>query len=158
MSATVVDRPIWRSFRAKFLKEAAAHVRAGGFSAVMFGEDRIKLLLPRGKDDKLTEPSLWVLLAIDLRRWGYARSGPARGLAACWVKTDVDRDIVRAWCDRDGRHAGPTRRVRLDCLSCGVCCTYNRVVLEPSDYEMWRKAGRSDLGQHHLGPDPVLAP
>lgn len=146
MSATVVDRPIWRSFRPAYLEEAARHVRAGGFSAVVFGPQRIKLLLPRESTGGLTEAALWVLLAIDMRRWGYAKAGPAEGLAAAWVKTDEDRDIVRDWCDRDAKHPGPTRRMRLDCLKCGVCCTYNRVVLEPADYRAWRKAGRLDLG------------
>lgn len=146
MSATVVDRPVWRSFRPQFLKEAVRHVRAGGFSAVVFGEDRIKLLLPRERSGELTVPALWVLLAIDMRRWGYAKAGPAKGIAAAWVKTDEDRAIVREWCDRDAKHPGPTRQMRLDCLACGVCCTFNRVVLEPEDYRRWRKAGRADLG------------
>ena len=146
MSAVVVHRPIWRSFRSAYLDEAARHVRAGGFAAVRFGERRVKLLLPRDAAGKLTEPALWVLLAIEMRRWGWAKRGPARGLAAAWLKTDADRDIVLDWCERDARHPGPTRRMRLDCLACGVCCTYNRVVLEPEDYRRWRKAGRADLG------------
>ena len=146
MPATLVDRPVWRSYRERYLPDAAAHVRAGGFAAVTYGEDRVKLLLPRGEDGKLAEPSLWVLLAIELRRWGWARTGPARGLAAAWLKTATDRDIVRAWCERDSKHPAPLRRMRLDCLSCGVCCTYNRVVLEKEDYQRWRKAGRIDLG------------
>ena len=144
MSVTVVVRPVWRSFHPKFLPNAVAHVRSGGFSVLLFDNGKRKLLLPRGRDGKLTDPALWALLALDVRRWGTARSGPAKGLASVRVRP-IDEGIVEEWCDRDARHPRSTARVRLDCLACGACCRDNRVVLEPWDLAAFRRAGRPDL-------------
>lgn len=140
-----VTRPVWRSFQPRFLARAAAHVRAGGFSAVMHPGGRVRLLLPRDRKGALTEPALWALLAIDLRRWGSPKSGPARGLASVWLARGEDKDIVREWCERDATNPKATRTLRLDCLACAACCRDNRVVLEPEDFRAWRKAKRDDL-------------
>ncbi len=140
----VVVRPIWRSFDIDSAEAAAAHVRGGGFSALVDGQRDIKLLLPRTKGGELTELAQWVLLALDLRNWGYARSGPTQGLAAVWVQRG-DRDIVEGWCARDERLPPYTQRMELDCLACGACCRDSRVVIEPSDRAAWRRAGRPEL-------------
>jgi uncharacterized protein len=144
LGVTVI-RPIWRSFSIDDVEQAATHVRRGGFSALSTDAGEIKLLLPRTKSGEMTELAQWVLLALDLRNWGSARSGPAEGLAAVWVKSE-DRDIVEAWCARDERHPPHTRRLQLDCLACGACCRGSRVVIEPSDRAAWTRAGRSELG------------
>jgi hypothetical protein len=138
-----VVRPVWRSFRPQFLVQAARHVRAGGFAAVFFANGEIKLLLPRGRDGALSEMALWALLSIDVRRWGSARSGPARRLAAVRVQ-QRHRDIIGEWCKRDSAEPHSTRTMELDCLSCGACCRDNRVLLERPDLARWR-AERPDL-------------
>jgi Fe-S-cluster containining protein len=142
-----VTRPVWRSFHPRFLARAAAHVRAGGFAAVLHPGGRVRLLLPRERSGGLTEAALWALLAIDLRRWGSPRTGAARGLASAWLALDEDKDIVREWCERDAKNPSSTRRIRLDCLACAACCRDNRVVLEPEDFRAWRGARRDDLGR-----------
>jgi hypothetical protein len=139
-----VKRPVWRSFRPEYLDRAARHVRAAGFAAIFYRDGQIKLLLPRKRDGSLTEMSLWALLSLDVRRWGSARSGPARNLAAVRVRKE-HRDIIREWCDRDGGEPESTREMKLDCLACGACCRDNRVVLEPHDLARWRRAKRVDL-------------
>lgn len=121
-------------------------MRAGGFAAVFYPKGDIKLLLPRARDGALTEMSLWALLALEIRRWGSARSGSARRLAAVRVKKR-HRSIIREWCERDAGQPESTRTMELDCLSCGACCRDNRVVLEPPDLARWR-AERPEL----LGP------
>ena len=143
-------RPVWRSFRPEYLRRAAAHVRAGGFAAIFQPNGQIKVLLPRERDGQMTEMATWALLSLDIRRWGAARTGPARHLAAVRVK-DEHRDIIREWCDRDAEQPASTRRVSLDCLACGACCRDNNVVLEKPDLARWRRAQREDL----LGPTYV---
>jgi hypothetical protein len=134
---TTIVRPVWRSFRPEFLARAALHVRAGGFAAIFYPKGDVKLLLSRQRGGALTEMSLWALLALDIRRWGSARSGPARRLAAVRVK-EKHRDIIREWCDRDAEQPESTRTMQLDCLACGACCRENRVVLEKPDIAQWR--------------------
>jgi hypothetical protein len=135
---TTVTRPVWRSFRAEFLDRAARHVRAGGFAAVYYRSGAVKLLLPRTRSGALTEMALWALLALEVRRWGSARTGPARRLASVRVKKS-HRDIIREWCDRDASQPESTRALQLDCFSCGACCRDNRVVLEKPDLAAWQR-------------------
>src|SRR5690349_19576828 len=107
MPASTIDRPVWRSFAPRFVANAAAHVRKGGFSALIDKKGRIKVLLPRTRAGALTEMSEWALLALEIRRWGSARNGPARGLAAVRIKPG-DRGVIRDWCERDSTHPGAT--------------------------------------------------
>jgi hypothetical protein len=147
--STVIVRPVWRSFRPEFLRRAVQHVRAGGFAAVFYPAGDVKLLLPRTRDGALTELALWALLALEIRRWGSARSGPARRLAAVRVKKH-HRPIIREWCERDGAEPESTRTMELDCLSCGACCRDNRVILETPDLAQWRAERPELLGRAYL--------
>src|ERR1043165_9626086 len=81
-----VTRPVWRSFRPEYLAHAVQHVKAGGFAAIFHRDGAMKLLLPRKRNGELTEMALWALLSIEVRRWGSARRGPARGPAAVRVQ------------------------------------------------------------------------
>ena len=140
----VVRRPVWRSFRPRFVHRAALHVRAGGFAAVFYPNGAIKILLPRKRDGSLTEMALWALLSLDIRRWGRAGAGPTRRLAAVNVK-QRDRDVIRQWCERDAVHPESTCKLQLDCVRCGACCRDNRVVLERHDLDRWKRAGHLHL-------------
>jgi hypothetical protein len=145
-----VTRPVWRSFRSAYLTRALAHVRAGGIAAVIDRRGNVKLLLPLGRDGRLTEMSQWALLALEIHRWG--RAGRSAGRTVASVRLQKKHvGFVREWCERDAGEPRSTRIMRLDCLACGACCRENRVVLEPSDLTRWRRAGRDDL----LGRDYI---
>jgi hypothetical protein len=140
-----IERPVWRSFQPRFIERAVAHVRSGGFAVLLLPRGEMKLLLPRDGDGPApTEMALWALLALEVRRWGRPRQGPARGLVTVRVQPR-HRDIIREWCERDGGCPESTYRMHLDCMACGACCRDNRVVLERHDLARWRRAGRRDL-------------
>jgi hypothetical protein len=140
----IVRRPVWRSFRPEFVGRAVLHVKRGGFSALIFEGGEIKILLPLRCDGSLTEMARWALLSLEIRRWGRARTGPTKMLAAVNVKPE-DRASVREWCERDSVHPRSTHQIRLNCRTCGACCRDNRVVLEPHDLVTWKRRGRADL-------------
>jgi uncharacterized protein len=142
--AQIVRRPVWRSFRPEFVDRAIVHVRNGGFSALIRNSGEIRILLPLGRDGDLTEMSRWALLSLEIRRWGHARTGPLRTIAAVNVKRG-DREVIREWCERDSVHPRSTHEIRLDCRTCGACCRDNKVVLEGPDLVTWKHAGRADL-------------
>lgn len=144
MSAYVIERPVWRSYKTRFLSRAAAHVKSGGHAVVLRDDGAHDLLL--GVDDrgKITELGLWSILSIEQLRWRRVKDGPAKGLATARVRP-VYEGSVMDWCERDAIHEGSTRAVALDCLSCGACCHDAKVLLDLADFERWRKAGRRDL-------------
>jgi uncharacterized protein len=142
--APTIRRPVWRSFRPEFTDRAVLHVGRGGFSALLFENGEIKILLPLGRDGSLTRMARWALLSLEIRRWGRSRKGLLRAVAAVNVK-QRDRAIIREWCERDSVHPRSTHRIRLSCRTCGACCRDNRVVLEPPDLARWKRLGRADL-------------
>ncbi len=144
MSAYTIVRPVWRKFTAKWLNRAAAHVRRGGHAVVERDDGALDLLLTVGDDGKITELGLWSLLAIEQQRWRRVKDGPAKGLATARVGAMYEGSVVD-WCDRDSIHAGPTRKIHLDCLACGACCHEANVVLDEADLKRFRDAGRKDL-------------
>jgi Fe-S-cluster containining protein len=144
VSAYVIERPVWRRFRPKFLARAAAHVRRGGHAAVVHPTGRVDVLLTVGEDTKITELGLWSLLAIEQRRWRRVKLGVAKGLATARVTTKFAGSVID-WCDRDSIHEGPTRTLNLDCLECAACCHEANVLLDKADLERFREGGRADL-------------
>jgi Fe-S-cluster containining protein len=144
MSASKIVRPVWRSFHARWIARAAAHVRRGGHAVVEREDGAVELLL--GVDDagKVTELGLWSLLAIEQQRWRRVKDGPAKGLATAKVRNEFGGSVMD-WCERDSIHPGPTRTIRLDCLDCGACCHRANVLLDEPDFARWRDAGRKDL-------------
>ncbi|MCC6552605.1 MAG: YkgJ family cysteine cluster protein [Polyangiaceae bacterium] len=145
MSAVhVLDRPIWRRFRPKYLARAAAHVRAGGHAVITHPDDRIEVLLGVDAEGRIAELGLWALLAIEMAQWRRVHDGPAKGLATAQVTRRFEGSVLD-WCERDSVHPGSVRRIELDCLACAACCHDPFVLLDDADLDRWRRAGRADL-------------
>lgn len=144
MSEYVIQRPVWRRFRPRFLPQAAAHVRRGGHAAIVHETGRVDVLLTVGEDGKITELGLWSLLAIEQRRWVRVKTGAATGLATAKVSAKFAGSVID-WCDRDSIHAGSTRKIELDCLKCAACCHEANVVMDEADLDRFREGGRPDL-------------
>ncbi len=144
MSVYVIERPIWRRFKPRYLSRAAAHVRKGGHAVIVRDKGRLEMLLSVDEGGKITVLGLWALLAIEQRRWRRVTEGPAKGLATALVKEDYEGSVLD-WCERDSVHEGALRRIELDCLACGACCHDSNVLLDEDDFARWRGAGREDL-------------
>jgi len=146
MPAVRVVRPVVRSFRGPYAKEAAAHVRAGGHALVWDAPSRVQLVfrVPVGDEEK--DLGYWSLLDLGVHRWKKQPTGPLRGLAVARIAKD-SLDLVRARAERDSIHPRSTRAMKLDCETCAACCRDNEVVLEPKDLERFKGAGRADLGK-----------
>jgi hypothetical protein len=141
---TIVQRPIVRSFKARFAKECAAHVRAGGHGVYWFEERRAKLVLPIPDDDDPADLALFSVLDIGKKRWNPQTSGVFAGLATVLVPRS-ENWIVERRAERDSMFPGPTRRVNFDCLKCGACCKDNEVLLFKDDIARFEAGGRKDL-------------
>lgn len=137
-------RPIARSFAARFVAEAAAHVRAGGHAIVWGSPDRARLYFRAPADGDDHDLGMWAVLDLGRSRWSVAKAGAMRGLAFIVVPKDA-LDIVRGWATRDSIHRGARRTIELDCLACGACCVKNRVELERVDVRRLEAGGRGDL-------------
>ena len=149
MSASLVVRPVVRSFDQRWAKEAALHVRAGGHALVWNGDKRVSLVLPppsRRKAEKEKDLGYWSLLDLGVDSFKRARAGTFRGLVVHRVEKDAV-EIVRRRALRDSVHPRATRKIRLDCESCASCCRDNNVILEPVDFARFKNAGREDLGR-----------
>lgn len=144
MPADRVVRPVVRSFVARFEREAAAHVRAGGHAIVWDTPSSARLVVPRPKKGDVRDLGRWALL--DLDRWGFAvvKRGPMKGLAFMRVPAAA-LDVVRARTERDSAIPGATCVMLLDCLACGACCRDNKVVLEAVDVKRFERGGRGEL-------------
>jgi hypothetical protein len=144
VTATLVHRPVVRSFDARHAREAAAHVRAGGHAVVWASPKRATLVIPMPDDDDEMDLGLWSILDLGRSRYDAPATGPFRGMATLRVPGDC-REIVRQRAERDSILPGPTRAMRLDCLACGACCVDNEVILEKKDIARFLAAGRADL-------------
>src|SRR5262245_4998869 len=105
MSSEIVLRPIWRRFRPRYLRLAAAHVRRGGHAAIVPKHGPIDVLLTVDNTGKITELGLWALLAIEQKRYRKVKDGPAKGLAIARIQPDYEGSVLD-FCDRDSVHAG----------------------------------------------------
>ena len=146
MPATLVTRPIFRQFKARFAREISAHVRAGGHALVWESPSKARLVLPVPKKGDDHDLALWSLLDLGKSRWKVIERGTLRGLATASVPRDCF-EVVRHRAERDSIFPGPTRTLGLDCLACGACCKDNLVILEEVDLERFAKARREDLGK-----------
>ena len=144
--ATEVVRPVVRSFNSRQLREAAIHVRKGGHAVVWEGPARARLLVPPPKDDDPRDLALYSILDLGKQRFDVSTRGVTKGLASTLIPRDC-HDIVRQRIQRDRVHRGATRKIALDCMSCGACCYSNRVVLEEEDVERFRKGGRAQFAR-----------
>lgn len=142
--ATVVNRPVVRSFSARHQRECAAWVQAGGHAVLWETTTRAVLVLPIPDPNDPADLSLFSILDLGKRRWKVPERGTLRGLATCLVPKDCHW-IIRRRIERDSEHEAPTRRVKIDCLECGACCEDNEVVVWPVDRQRFEEAGRLDL-------------
>jgi uncharacterized protein len=149
MAASRIVRPVVRSFKTRFAKEAAAHVRAGGHALVWDGETRVRLAFrvpPRSAKKREKDLGYWSLLDLGVDSWKVETTGALRGLAVSPIAKD-SVEIVQRRALRDSVHARSTRTIALDCETCAACCRDNKVILEPVDFERFEAAGRADLGR-----------
>jgi hypothetical protein len=143
MSASTLERPVWRRFRPRWLDRAASHVRAGGLAAIV-EEREIRVILPVNGKGKITELGLWALLAIEQRGHRRIHDGPAKGLVGARIHPDYEGAVLD-WCERDSIHPEATRTIELDCTKCAACCREANVLLDEDDLARFRSAGRKDL-------------
>ncbi len=140
-----VERPIVRSFKKRFSREAAAWARAGGHAVVWEEEKtRARLVFQPPADDQ--DLSAWAVYDFGKSRWEVHEGGAFDGLAS----TRVPRDclwIVRRRAERDSAHAGPKRTVSFDCTRCAACCRANEVLLNDGDIARFKGGGRPDLAR-----------
>lgn len=143
---SVTYRPIVRSFKDKYTKEAAAHVRAGGHAIVWASNTKAMLVFkepPEGKDDDF---GAWAVYDMGKWRWETHTRGTLKGLST----TPIPRDclwIARRRTERDSIHPGPTRKMNIDCTDCAACCRDNEVILQPDDIQRFKDAGRAELAK-----------
>ncbi len=143
-SVTRLRRPVWRSFKPKFLDRAVAWVKSGGHAAVVHSPEKIDLLLTPGDDGDISEPGRWAVLSLEQQKFRRVGAGLASGLYRANVMPHA-LEAVLDWCERDSIHQGPTRPLSLDCLACGACCVDANVLLDQDDLDRWDEAGREDL-------------
>jgi hypothetical protein len=144
--ATIVERPLVRSFPARQMRLAALHVRQGGHAVVWQHTTRASLLVPRPNESDPTDLAYFAILDLGKLHYDIVERGVAKGLARTLVPRDC-HGIVRRRVERDAVHLGSTRRVGFDCLECGACCYANRVELDPADLARFHAAGRGDLAR-----------
>lgn len=139
-------RPIVRSFSAKFAREAAAHVRAGGHAVYWEKKDRALLVFGKPAAGNDADLGLWSVYDMGKWRWKLQDSGPLRGLATTLVPPRCHW-IVKRRTERDSIHPGSTRKVSFDCTSCAACCNDNEVVLLPDDIARFKSGNRLELSK-----------
>ena len=141
---SVLHRPIVRSFKSKYTKEAVAHVRAGGHAVVWENDKRAHLLFQDPPTDKPEDFGAWAVYDMGKSTWITHHRGTFKGLATTLVPRDC-LWIARRRAERDSVHPGPTRTMSLDCTKCAACCRDNEVILGAADIKRFKDAGRSDL-------------
>ncbi|MBX3189271.1 MAG: YkgJ family cysteine cluster protein [Labilithrix sp.] len=144
MSDLHVERPVVRSFKQKYVKEAAAHVRAGGHAVVWENDTRALLVFQKPSKENPDDFGAWAVYDMGKSRWRVHDRGTWKGLATTLVPRSC-LWIVKRRSERDSVHPGPTRVLDLDCTSCAACCRDNEVFLERPDIERFEEAGRRDL-------------
>ena len=131
-------------------------MRAGGHAVLWRSPERAWLVVPRFDRKDRTDLGRWAILDLGKSTYGVARKGPLRGLCTSPVPRDA-LEIVRDRATRDSIHAGPRRKLTLDCRACGACCKHNDVVVTRRDRRRLGKValrvlpnGRcNQLGQHN---------
>jgi len=144
MAASAVFRPIVRSFKKRYSKEAAAHVRAGGHAIVWENEKRAVIVFGKPKEGDDDDLGLWAIYDMGKFRWKPIDRGVLKGLAVALVPRDCHW-IVKRRVERDSIHPGSTRKVVFDCTQCAACCQDNEVILQEEDLQRFRDGGRTDL-------------
>ncbi len=146
MPTARIDRPVVRSFIAKYEKNAAAWAKRGGHAIVWYSDKSARLVVRAPKESHVGDLGYWAMLDLGKSSWRVAMDGALLGLGFITVPADC-MDIVRGWCTRDSIHEGPTRALELDCLECGACCRSNEVILSRVDIKRFRDGGRPELAK-----------
>src|SRR4051794_14546810 len=146
MAVQSTQRPIVRSFSAKFAREAAAHVRAGGHAVYWEKKDRALLLFQKPAEGDDADFGLWAVYDMGKVLWKLQTKGALSGLASTLVPPSCHW-IVRRRAERDSIHPGSVRKVAFDCTRCAACCCDNEVVLLPDDIARLKKGGRGDIAK-----------
>src|SRR6187399_262031 len=146
MATADVYRPLVRSFKPRFAKEAAAHVRAGGHAVVWERKDRAVLVFAEPKTGDDDDFGAWAVYDMGKWRWKVEKTGALRGLATTLVPRDC-LWIVRRRTERDSIHPGSKRKVSFECTTCAACCQDNEVVLLEPDIERFKTGGRPELAR-----------
>lgn len=141
-----LQRPVVRSFKTRFTREAAEHVRAGGHAVIWASEKRGQLVYPPPAKGDIGDLARWSLLDLGRERLHIEKAGLLKGLATAPVPRDCV-EIVKRRVERDSVHPGPVRELELDCLACGACCHDNDVELEDEDQARFARGGRPELGK-----------
>lgn len=144
--ATRVVRPVVRSFKARFSKEAATWARRGGHSVYWETDKRAVLVFPPPDPDDPYDLGFWAVLDLAKQKYTVMKEGPFRGLATTLFPRS-HHDIARRRAERDSTWPGPTRTMQLDCLECAACCKDNEVQLMDVDVERFAEAGRPELAK-----------
>jgi hypothetical protein len=130
-------RPVVRSFRSAFVRNALTWVRAGGHAIVWESAAKATLVVPKPAKGNAEDYGKWAAYDLGRRTMRVASSGPYAGFGTVSLKGD-DLPIVEAWGIRDAVHMEPTREMFLDCVACGACCKNNNVVLDAADMKRLR--------------------
>ena len=143
---TVKYRPIVRSFKKKYVKEAAAHVRAGGHAFIWENDARALFVFGTPEEDDAENFGAWGVYDMGKWRWHNHTRGTLKGLSTTLVPRDC-LWIAKRRTERDSIHPGPTRKMDLDCMKCAACCRDNEVILQPPDVQRFKDAGRPELAR-----------
>jgi hypothetical protein len=143
---SVTYRPIVRSFKRKFVKEAAAHVRAGGHAVVWESDTRALLLFQEPPDGEEDDFGAWAVYDMGKYSWHTHSRGHFKGLSTTLIPRDC-LWIAKRRSERDSIHRGTTRKMDLDCTKCAACCRDNEVILGPTDIARFKDAGRPELAK-----------
>jgi len=141
-----IVRPVVRSFKSRFSKEAAAWVRRGGHAVFWETDKRAVLVFPPPDPDDPHDLGFWAVLDLGKQKFTVEERGPFRGLATTLFPKS-HHDIARRRAERDSMWPGPTRTLVLDCLTCAACCKDNEVQLFDVDVERFERAERPELGR-----------
>jgi Fe-S-cluster containining protein len=145
MSA-LVERPVVRSFKRKYVKDAVAHVHAGGHAIVWDDDARATLVFKAPAKDNPDDFGAWAVYDLGKSRWQVHDRGTWKGLATTLVPRSC-LWIVKRRSERDSIHAGATRKLELECTKCAACCRDNEVFLEKEDIARFRDGGRPELAK-----------
>jgi uncharacterized protein len=141
-----VDRPVARSFKNKFMKEAAAYVRSGGHAFVWEHDKRAVFFFQTPDKDNEEDLGAWGVYDMGKFKWHNHTQGSLKGLSSTLVPRDC-LWIAKRRTERDSIHAGPTRHIDIDCMKCAACCRDNEVVLLPPDVKRFKDGGRPELAK-----------
>jgi len=139
-------RPIVRSFKVQYTREAIEHVRAGGHAVVWESESRAFLLFQKPLKTNPDDLGAWAVYDMGKSRWQSHVRGDLKGLCSSRIARD-GLWIAKRRAERDSIHPGTTRKVDADCTKCAACCVDNEVLLQPQDIERFQQAGRPELAK-----------